>query len=241
MKKTCLLCAKTFEAKRSDAFFCSNECKNKANYEKKRVRLKQIEQSQTDVPHQSTYIEKTATVDAQITLKGSLSIYEVRSEIEKAESKITDLDNRKKELNEKNIDLNRQIADINRKIRMIAQLSINLLKRRAELSDEQLYNLHLNKEYKKAKQDGEEYAHNKIITFHNGKTPNKCRLPIEEFRMKLADALERKNEELKSMDEGAEVLIKELSLIQYESKKNDDDVRFQQSRILKYESLLLSV
>jgi len=240
MEKTCLSCAISFNAKRSDAIYCSSECKNKANYKKSKPNNANRQQ-ETNLNLAPAAQNENTLVERSVEIKGSLSVNDIRIEINKSEAKIEHYESRKTQLNALNEDLLEANTSLSKKVSLIENLAVKRLQNRLALTDGQIYNGYLNKAYINALKEGNEFAHNRMIHFEPKNIPDKYRHPIVEYRLKISNAIMEKEEDVKSIHTDINRSVEIIDTNQKEIKNCDDNIRYYQSRIIKYDSLLLSV
>lgn len=234
--KTCLYCGKTYEAKRSDAVFCSESCRTKSNYQKRKKQNNFTDTLSNAVPS----VRDEDEPDCEIKVTGSVSFESLKENIEKYEQEYKQLISKTNHLLHENFSLIGQINQLEKQISAIQTSQIEKLTLTRQLSDVELYNTYLNKPYMEAKQAGEKYLKHKLITetemrFHSN---NEIRIQIGKFRFNIETKVLSHQSDIESLKHQIRGLQSVIDLNKEQLKVLTNQVRFCQNRIIKYEALL---
>ncbi|WP_010662694.1 DUF2256 domain-containing protein [Marinilabilia salmonicolor] len=233
--KICLICGKEFTPKRSDASYCSEKCRAKANY-KKRVAAKEKTESYENIEPFTMVPEIQSP-----PLKGELSMDSMLGFIEKSENEIKRLTDEINELKSQNNMLANDIFTLKEQVKTTGEINIKKIELVLELTDSQIFNNYLNTEYLTAKKMDKANPEKLLktdweITGYSGES---FRQRINNYRMRLKNEilkLEGQADNIQNQIRKTETLIvSNKETIQ----ENIQQVRFYQSRILRYEGLLV--
>ncbi len=240
MTKTCILCASEFKATRSDAQYCSERCRAKANY---RIRKKKNNLTVSpDIYEDNSPINLTSkkVENAQICIKGVLSIEEITQMISKFEHEIAQVLESKNTTNAQNEQLYAQISGFQNQIMEIEEHKIKKLSLVLDQTDVDIYNRFLNGEYINAIKKGDSFAKSKLKTesdlgFNSAISMRKS---ISDYRLKI-------QKQIISLQANAQSLKAQLKSAQSIILKNEEtikeyylQVRFYQNRIIRFEHIL---
>lgn len=232
MEKACYQCGKTFESQRSDAQYCSEKCRAKANYEKKRKK--------EDGNLSSETITGTATPENARIVLDNMDYKDLKATLSKIEKVLDGRNEQMAQLEHENHQLQNDILLLNQQILSIRDGKLTAIMKQLELPDFYIYNNFLNEDYLKAKSKGEQYARNHLKSEEDLQRigNNELRLKIGNYRYKLTLTAESIETKIKAL--AAEIATKQNTLSSniYKIKGLLADTRFYQSRILKYDSLL---
>jgi chromosome segregation ATPase len=240
MRKTCILCATEFDTKRSDANYCSEQCRAKANYQirKKKNNLSVLPDNSTPIsPHNSP---DNSGRNMQKLPKIDLSKDEIMQKIVLCEHEINQINTQKSAILAQNTQLHAQILKINEKINQLNEVKLKGLQLALLQTDVHLYNKYLNSEYKNAVKNGDSFAHTKLKTEEdlNFRSAYDLRHKITALRHKIenkilsykADAIKLQSE----LDTCNQQLSEKKDLL----KDLNEQLRFIQMRIIRHEQLL---
>lgn len=240
IKKQCIVCAAEFEAKRSDANYCSEKCRAKANYQIRRKKASG-EFSPLNSPENSPLINPFERAkNIKIELNGALNIGDIRQLIADSEHSFLNLC-------EENTTIKAQIEELSKKKSQICTQIIDLLEVKVkkletmqQLSDTDLYNNFLNGEYQEAVKDNNSFADFKLITPQklSLESSGKLLFRINQYRLKIKNLILTHISEVSRLDQQ----IKDIDIaIKRQNKtieENQASIRFYQTRIIRLEQLL---
>ena len=233
--KTCLNCSASFTPKRSDAAFCSAKCRSAHNYQKKH----------RNTPNSSieNHKEEPPNTDSNIILKGELDSKFLID-------KVTDCENQIERINQQIICIesiqaehNSKISDLKNKISTIESGDKAKLLKRSNLSDLALYNNFLNREYISEMKKGNKYAHTRLkseFSITNSNNPM-IKIEIETYRNNIKSLVDNFDNDINNKKQQIEALRSKIDLHDLKIKELRNQLRFYEARILKYETMLLSV
>lgn len=233
--KTCLNCGESFTSKRSDAICCSNNCRSNYNYKKA-----QRKKSNLSLP--------TASGDPQVqennvVIKGELDIQFLLTKHKECESKIELILEDMVQVENLKIELTTQKSELEKQIVTIEAGEKAKLVKLYNLSDLTLYNNYLNRAYLDEHKKGNEFAHTRLKSESELKSTYNptLRISIENYRSNIATAINKHDLETARLKHNITTI--ESNLIQYNEKIKElqNQLRFYEARILKYEALLLTV
>ncbi len=233
VEKVCQYCGKTFEPKRSDAKFCSTQCKSSYAYDKKK---------RLNAPNEIKFNNMTLndSDNVETIIKGEVHVQKIIELLEKADEKIEKTAEVIERLEIDRTEKLFQIEKVENQIVEIKQTKLLALSKRLNQSDFMLYNNFLNRKYIEKQKAGHEFADNEILSAEDLKRSynDKIRLEIANYKHKLQYKVEEVNYEIELLINELAHLKTELEETQSAIKDQKDNLRFYQSRILKYESLL---
>ncbi|MCU4177633.1 hypothetical protein [Carboxylicivirga sp. N1Y90] len=117
------------------------------------------------------------------------------------------------------------------------------LLKRNNLSDLALYNNYLNSAYLTEKKKGNEFAHNRLKSesdLNNVYNPN-LRIAIENYRSNIVSAINKHDLEIANLQQQIVTVKTNIDQNCAKIKEMQNQLRFYEARVLKYEALLLSV
>jgi hypothetical protein len=232
MEKACYQCGKTFESQRSDAQYCSEKCRAKANYEKKRKK------EEGSFSFES--LTGTANPENARIVLGDMDYKELKATLSKIEKDLDARNEQMAQLEHENRQLQNDILLLNQQILSIRDGKLTAIMKQLELPDFYIYNNFLNEDYLKAKSKGDPYARNHLKSAEDLQRigNNELRLKIGNYRYKLTLTAESIETKIKAI--ATEIATKKNTLNNNSEKIKGllADTRFYQSRVLKYDSLL---
>ena len=233
LQKICLNCGETFAPKRSDAKFCSTKCKSAYTYDKKKK-----DNAPNDVLTQKEALKSSNNHEPII--KGEVHVQKIIDMIERTDEKIEKTAQVIEKLKKYEAEKLVQIKQLENQVIEIKKTKLVVLSKRLNQSDFMLYNNFLNRKYIEKQKAGHKFADNEILSAGDLKRTynDKIRLMIANYRHKLHYKLEEVNYEIELLNNQMAHLKTELEETQTAIKDQKDNLRFYQSRILKYESLL---
>ncbi len=215
--KTCITCGSKFEAKRADSKFCSLTCKNKANYQRNKMKnaLKTDENIRPIVEKVENRLEME--MDEPIYSKTpevsntSLILNEFKDIINQNDEKIKEL---KKLKSEKRLELNKltdELASLSCKINKIEYHTITEINDILNMDDLSIYNTFLNTIYKSKSEKKDLFAESSLVTKidYDGYSGEKYRQSVQGFKT---------NKKLKLLITEVELKSLKTKLIQAEQK-----------------------
>ena len=232
-EKICLNCGNTFEPKRSDAKFCSTKCKSAYTYDKKKK-----DKAPNDVLIQKEALNSSNNHEPII--KGEVHVQKIIDLIARTDEKIEKTAQVIEKKEKEEAEMLVQIKRLEDQVIEIKQTKLLVISKRLNQSDFMLYNNFLNRKYIEKKKTDNAFAKNEILSTEDLKRSynDKIRLEIANYRHNLQYQLEEVNYEIELLVNQMALLKTELEKLQLTLKENRDNLRFYQSRILKYESLL---
>lgn len=227
--KICQNCGAEFEIKRSNAKFCSDKCKNDANYSNR----KQVkEKTQSTVLNNST---------ANLKLIGDVDFKNILKITERLENEIERINSVKTIFENEIITLDNSILDLLEKINKINQNQIPKLYDCLNLSDLDFYNHILNKAHKEALNKSDINAHEKLLKLFDYNSSNegyKYQNPVSKTRLDFKLKINNLRFDVENLHNEIDKLNKSYSINQSKIKELLKDIRFYQLRIQNYEALL---
>jgi len=135
MKKICMLCAAEFEAKRSDAVYCSNECRAKANYEIRKAKLSDKISTDNYEFNSTINLPEKHAVNNNLEVEGKVLMADIMQYITNAELEITHLSACISNIKAENKRLIAQKSALNNQIIELEAVRIKKLELLLELPD----------------------------------------------------------------------------------------------------------
>ncbi len=241
MKKHCLLCASEFEAKRSDAQYCSEKCRAKANYQMRKRKDDFTVSSDNGLDNLTNNLTDKRVEDAQISIKGTISVDDILQIIKKCEHQLEQLHAAKSAINAQNQhnieeinELKAQILDID--VKMMSKLRFML-----QQTDTNLYNQFLNGEYLSAKKQNDKFAKNKLLSEDVLSFPSNAniRAIIAEYRSKLNNQMIVYNAQVTTIKQAIENMESSIKRNNDQLKEVQQQIVFYQTRILRLERIIV--
>ncbi|MCU4177635.1 hypothetical protein [Carboxylicivirga sp. N1Y90] len=233
--KTCLNCSASFTPKRSDAICCSDKCRAAYNYQKK-----QRKNSKSNLP---TIAENAQNQEKEIVIKGDIDTTFLISKAKECETKMELINSEIAQIETLKTEYSAQILKFQKEILTIETGDKAKLVKRHNLSDLALYNNYLNSAYLTEKKKGNEFAHNRLKSesdLTNAYSPN-MRISVENYRSNIISAINKHDLEITNFQQ--QIVTVKTNIDQYcaKIKELQSQLRFYEARVLKYETLLLSV
>jgi len=233
--KTCLNCSASFTPKRSDAICCSNKCRAAYNYQKK-----QRKNTPLDLP---TIGENAQNPEKEIVIKGEIDISYLISKTNECEAKMELITKEIARLETLQTKFSAQISLLEKEILAIETGDKAKLIKRHNLSDLALYNNYLNNAYLTEKKKGNEFAHNRLKSdsdLNSAYNPN-LRITVENYRNNIVSSIKKHDLEITNMQHQITSIRNDNDQNCAKIKELQNRLRFYESRVLKYETMLLSV
>lgn len=234
-QKTCLNCAESFTPKRSDAVCCSDKCRAAYNYQKKQRKNNNSSLLKTDI--------KAQTLENDVVIKGVLDTQYLIAKCNECEAKIDDINTDLQQLESSKSELSAQILVIEEEILSVESGDKARLMKLDSLSDLALYNNYLNSAYLAEKKKGNEFAHNRLKSESDlmGKYNPMLRIEVDNYRSRINSAIKKHDLEIANKHLLITSLQNQIIEISAKIKELQNQLRFYEARVLKYEALLLSV
>lgn len=233
--KTCYNCGDSFTPKRSDAICCSDKCRAAYNYQKK-----QRKNAPLDLPT----IGKNAQIpEKEIVIKGEIDTTFLISKANECETKMELITKEIAQLETLQTKYSAQISDLDKEILVIETGDKAKLIQRNNLTDLALYNNYLNSAYLTEKKKGNEFAHNRLKSESDltSKFNPTLRLAIENYRSNISSTINRHDLEIANLKQQSSTTKDNIDQNCAKIKELQNQLRFYEARVLKYEALLLSV
>ena len=224
--KICPQCQKTFEARRTDAVYCSSKCRVNAHLDKSKV----------DHPSPVNSCEDVQQVD-DLSYISQLSVAECRAKIDELESQLLVLQKRNDKLVDDNVLYSAESDELTRfylEFEKATQLRLQTI---LNMPAYQIYNTYLNKEYLDAVAANDKYAHQHLISEYGWQWGNDSAVyrtsqffneKVDEMNKGLSDSLAQRAR-VEALDVLMKTNVSELKFIK-------EKMRILHSRILKYET-----
>ncbi|MCT4643865.1 MAG: hypothetical protein N4A74_02680 [Carboxylicivirga sp.] len=240
MKKQCILCSTEFEAKRTDANYCSEKCRSKANYKirKKKASGEYSPVNLPDNPPHSTPIR--GAKNNKIEVNGTLKADNLCQMITNTERTIANICAENTAIKAQITKLSAQKSLFCSQIIEIKEVKTKKLEVIMQLSDTDLYNTYLNGEYQEAVKKNNSLADFKLITTHKLSLESSSNLvfKINQYRLKVKNLIIAHNSEISKLNQ--QILDTESSIkdLNKSIDENNASIRFNQTRIMRLEQLL---
>lgn len=233
--KTCLNCSASFTPKRTDAAFCSAKCRSAHNYQKKH--------RNNPVASLENHKEEAQNTETNIILKGELDSNFLIDKVANCENTIERINQQIIDIESIQAAYNSEISELKNKISAIESGDKAKLLKRRNLSDLALYNKFLNREYLSEKKKGNKFAHIRLksefaITSSNNP---QIKIEIETYRNNLKSLVDNFDNDINLKKQRIESLKSTIDQHDLKIKELRNQLRFYEARILKYETMLLSV
>lgn len=240
MTKTCQLCASEFEAKRSDAAYCSEKCRAKSNYQI-RKRKDNITTSTDNYEDNSPISLTDKSVKTKKNhIKGSINIEELLQIVGNCENKLEQLNATKSAFSAQNTTLNGQILDLQHKYDEIMKDKVVKLKLVISKPDSIIYNRYLNSEYISAEKAGNSFAKSKLLTEKDLQEKLNYHLlhKVKNYKLKIENQMITLQTEANHIN--AEIINLSAQIDNHKNSIDDfaQQTRFYQNRIIRFEQLL---
>jgi hypothetical protein len=201
------------------------------NYERKKRKNNELKQPLT-----------RDNVDILAVLKGEIGTEKIWEKIEESEQKIAEISEKTDGLNQQNKSYQKEISETRIKIQTLKDGDLQKLSSFAQMSDYSLFNNYLNTEYLNAKKNNDSFADFKLKSETDLKNSinKQYQLQIESYRIKINAKIDLFNSQIAQMEN---VINEKEQLIKINSdciKENLVQLRFWESRVLKYEALFFS-
>lgn len=234
MKNTCLNCGKSFESSRSDAQYCSTNCRSKANYQKKRSEQSFYKANENISPENKT----KDTINVQ--LSGELTVESVMQMIKNEDGNLLNVIDRTEQLLKINNALELELNDL----QVTIEDTKDTLRREGlkfHMSDEGIYNTYLNEEYIACKQMN---SINALTNYISGAyiatvMGEEYRKAIYNYKIEVEKTVECLERKLELLSKNEMRIQGDLNVNRDMIKNFKDDKRFMQMRIVRYENLLM--
>ncbi len=233
--KTCLNCGESFTPKRSDAVCCSDKCRSAYNYKKK-----QRKNGIMDLPQIDNIAQQQ---ENDVIIEGVLDTQYLIAKCKECETKLEAINTNIEQLEANKSDLSAQILVVEEELLSIESGDKAKLMKIMSLSDLVLYNNYLNSAYLSEKKKGNEFAYNRLkseLDLANKFNPT-LRVEIDNYRNRIKDAIQKHDLEIANKQLLITAFQNQIEDICARIKELQNQLRFYEARVLKYEALLLSV
>lgn len=226
--KTCAQCGKTYTPTRSDSVCCSDQCRSKFNYERKKRK---------NVAFKQPIIGENKEVS--LVLKGELASKEIWEKVAEIEQKMEEISAKMENLNAQNISFQKEISTFKNQIQTIKEGDLQKLSSFAQMSDYYLFNNYLNEEYLEAKRRNDSFADFKVKSESDLESSlnKKYRLQIDNYRMKISAKIDLLNNQIIALELAINEKEQLIKINNELIKENQVQMRFFESRVLKYEAM----
>ena len=233
--KTCLNCGESFIPKRSDAICCSDKCRSAYNYKKKQHKANDLLVANTAAEVQNT--------EKDVIIKGEIGTKFLIDKTKECETKMELINDQIALFETSKAKLYAQISDLNAQILSIENGDKTKLLRISTLSDLTLYNTFLNEVYLAEKKKGNEFAYTRLKSESdlNSLSNPKYRIAIENYRKKVAFLIKNQDLKIATIEQRIAAFTNEIDQHSAKIKELQNQLRFYESRVLKFETMLLSV
>jgi predicted nucleic acid-binding Zn ribbon protein len=235
MGKTCLNCGDSFAPKRSDAICCSDKCRSAFNYKKK-----QRKDSKVSLLTNEGNVQLR---ENDVVIEGVLDTQYLIAKCNECETKLEAINTNIEQLEVNKSELSAQILVVEEEVLSIESGDKAILMKLMSLSDLVLYNNYLNSAYLTEKKKGNEFAYNRLkseLDLANKFNPT-LRVEIDDYRNRIKDAIQKHDLEIANKQLLITSIQNQILEISAKIKELQNQLRFNEARVLKYESLLLSV
>ena len=232
---TCKHCGKTFDAKRSNASYCSDKCRTSAFYQKKNPHS-----AKKNISSAVFQENEQSIVSKKVHISGSIDFAEIKCSIMSFEQELKNSSEKVEQLSAKNNQVLFEIKEISEELVLYENDRILRLEQRLYLPDDVLYNRYLNKDYLEAKQK-DNNPETKLVSLSDiqqsyfGKI---MRNDILVYREKLENKIAEYNAKIQKMKTSVPLKEKEMETNRAEIKQCRNTITFLQNRIFSYDKLL---
>jgi len=233
--KTCLYCGETFTPKRADALCCSSKCRSAFNYKKK--------QRKNDNLNLPTIGDEAQILEKGIVVKGEVDTTFLIKKTNECETKMEVINTEIAQLETSQINLSAHTKDLLSQILTIESGDKAKLLKRYNLSDLTLYNNYLNGAFLSEKKNGNNFANNRLKSESDleNKFNPMLRVEIEDYRNNIGSAIDKHDLEIANNQHQIDTAKSEIDKNCAKIKELQNQLRFYEARVLKYETILLSV